>query len=218
MWPSICEAVLPNSLIQWISTWRCGVPAETPAPHPLQTSWSSDWAVPAVCLKLHQRDTTPPKTPTPPLPLFSLSHVVFTSASSHLNCTGSSLKGAVGARPSSDHFDVNYCRNANTVCMRRPCLSATPSYRKDETDSGLTRKESMQMGLWFYNVCRLNAFSPLKVTHIVSPQHGPHSAVPPFGLCVNMYSKIHTEYEFSFVLKDKKTEREAFLCFLLICR
>lgn len=102
MWPSICEAVLPNSLIQWISTWRCGVPAETPAPHPVQTRWSSDWAVPAVCSKLHQRDRTPHKTPTPPLTLFSLSHVAFTSASSHLNCTGSSLKGAVGARSRPD--------------------------------------------------------------------------------------------------------------------
>lgn len=111
MWPSICEAVLPNSLIQWISTWRCGVPAETPAPHPLQTSWSSDWAVPAVCSKLHQLDRTPPKTPTPPLTLFSLSHVVFTSASSHLNCTGSSMKGAVGARPSKRQ----HCMHETTV-------------------------------------------------------------------------------------------------------
>lgn len=46
------------------SGWPCGLPAEKPAPHPLQISWSSDWAVP-VCSSLIYGAGNPPPEPQP---------------------------------------------------------------------------------------------------------------------------------------------------------
>lgn len=87
----------PHSVDLYVTMWSPGRDtSSTSSPDQLELRLSCS------CCLLKASPTRHNPTQNPHTTLFSLSHVVFTSASSHLNCTGSSLKGAVGARPSPD--------------------------------------------------------------------------------------------------------------------
>lgn len=177
VWVSVYKSVSPRLFIKWVSSSGSlqddvELPALKPAPHPLQASWSSDWAVP-VCSSLTNGSRNP-TTPTPPACPATLLPPL-SPGSRHFNTT-SSLKGA--AEPGASHCitldfvltHVNHCRNYDTVCMRQPCLSATSSHWEDEQNSGLIWKESMRMGSDFIPPV---GFSPLKVNPYCISSYSP---------------------------------------------
>lgn len=201
MCTGISAAVSPDSNISWISSGRCRVPAWKSSPHPLQASWSVDWAVP-ICSGLTHGTETPtslhpsqvhispqPETMTHPLPARLTvplgcveMQVILWHCWIFFNCW-------------TPLMHVEPLQKVG-CCMHK--MAKTPSYWKG--------RKNIE---WFYTCCRLrrclftigNSYhyklelANSDITPTLSP---PPSSFSPF-LCVKMYSEIHTDYDFSLL-------------------